>query len=167
MVRQAMPSLSDEIEEFIKRLTEQAGGRLEIQRQRLAVRFGCAPSQINYVLETRFTVDHGYAIESRRGGSGFLRIIKLSLSDPAQILEYLWDRIGETMPQREAEAIVTRLADEGCINEREAALIRAAVDSQTLQVAWPDLDRIRADLLRKMLVAVLTCGESKPRRAGE
>lgn len=152
-----MTSLSDEIEDFIKRMLEETSGRLEIRRQRLAARFSCAPSQINYVLETRFTTDRGYAVESRRGGSGFIRIIKFSLGGPGRALEFLSDRIGDSVAQREAQALIERLAEDGCLSPREAALMRAAVDREALLVDLPYRDRIRASLLKRMLVAVLSC----------
>jgi len=152
-----MANLSDEIEEFIKRLLDEASGCLEIRRQRLADRFSCAPSQINYVLETRFTTERGYAVESRRGGGGFIRIVRFSLDGHGRILEFLGDHIGDSLPQREAEAIIERLAEDGHLSPREAALMKAAVDREALLVDLPYRDRIRASLLRRMLVAVLSC----------
>lgn len=152
-----MANLSDQIERFIKEMVEAASGRLEIKRQVLAARFGCAPSQINYVLETRFTVDHGYVIESRRGGGGYLRIIHYTLSGPGRIIEFLEERVGPVLSQGEAEGIIERLADEGSLSPREAALMKAAVDRETLMVDPPHRDRLRAALLKRMLVAILSC----------
>ena len=71
-----MAQLSDSIERFIKELMEE-GSQIEVRRNELAQHFGCAPSQINYVLATRFSVDHGYIIESRRGGGGYVRIVRM------------------------------------------------------------------------------------------
>ena len=74
-----MARLSDVIEEFIKSLLKESEGQLELQRNELADFFECAPSQINYVLATRFTLNHGYYIESRRGGGGYIRIVRLDV----------------------------------------------------------------------------------------
>ena len=72
-----MRLLSDCIEDFIKTLMEDETHEIELRRNELAEHFQCAPSQINYVLATRFSVDHGYIIESRRGGGGFVRIVRI------------------------------------------------------------------------------------------
>ncbi|HEY3315082.1 MAG TPA: CtsR family transcriptional regulator [Bacillota bacterium] len=154
-----MASLSDQIEQFLKQMIEAASGRLEIQRQVLAARFGCAPSQINYVLETRFTVQRGYTVESRRGGSGYLRIIRYNLNGPARIVEFIEECLGVELPQREAEGIIERLAEEGSLSPREAALMKAVVDRETLSVDPPYRDRLRAALLKRMLVAIVSCQE--------
>ena len=152
-----MTSLSDEIEGFLKRMLEEASGRVEIRRQRLAARFGCAPSQINYVLETRFTVDRGYSVESRRGGRGYIRIVKFSLSSPEWAMEYLGDRTGDLLTQREAEAMIERLGEDGCLSLREVALMKAVVNRDSLVLDLPYRDRLRAALLKRMLAAVLSC----------
>lgn len=158
----SMPSLSDEIEEFLKQMLGEAAGRVEIRRQRLAARFGCAPSQINYVLETRFTVDRGYSVESRRGGRGFIRIVKFSLQSPEWAMEFLADRIGDTLTQREAEAFIERLGEDGYLSPRETALMKAAADREVLALEPPYRDRLRARLVKRMLAAVLSCPPVEP-----
>ena len=89
-----MARLSDMIEEFIKALLEESNGQLELQRNELADYFECAPSQINYVLATRFSLDRGYYIESRRGGGGYIRIIRLDMDNNDYIMYLLRERIG-------------------------------------------------------------------------
>ena len=84
-----MARLSDMIEEFIKALLEESNGQLELQRNELADYFECAPSQINYVLATRFSLDRGYYIESRRGGGGYIRIIRLDMDNNDYIMYLL------------------------------------------------------------------------------
>ena len=76
-----MAQLSDSIEQFIKNLMEE-DRQIDLKRNELAQHFGCAPSQINYVLATRFSIDHGYVIESRRGGGGYVRIIRIQRIGP-------------------------------------------------------------------------------------
>ena len=88
-----MAQLSDTIEQFIKALMEQ-DKQIEVRRNELAQHFGCAPSQINYVLATRFSVNHGYIIESRRGGGGYIRIVRLQPKNGRNLLDTLIHQVG-------------------------------------------------------------------------
>ena len=147
--------LSDVIEEFIKSLIKQSEGELEFQRNELAEYFECAPSQINYVLATRFSLDRGYYIESRRGGGGFVRIVKLDLDEDDYLLYLINKRIGATISQQEAQDIVTNIMERGIINEREAAIIEAGLLDKVISIPTNVRGVIRANMLKAMLVAVL------------
>jgi len=162
----AMASLSSLIERYLKRELERAGGVLELQRSELAARFACAPSQINYVLETRFTPAAGYVIESRRGGRGFIRIVRLPLRQRGQLLALLDRWVGDAIDQDGAEALIARLEEEGIAGRREAALMRAAVDRNTLAVDLPWRDVVRARLLKAMVLELLKGGEPKREDGG-
>ncbi|HEX3015249.1 MAG TPA: CtsR family transcriptional regulator [Desulfobacteria bacterium] len=145
-----MSNLVDRIEHYIKKiLQENASGFIVIQRSDLASRFECAPSQINYVLSTRFSVERGYVVESRRGGGGYLRIIKLGLDIP----EYLEDFTSRSsvITQNDADSIVRRLWEDDLITRREALLIRAVLDRNTLNLPLPERDQMRARLLAAIL----------------
>lgn len=159
-----MASLCSLIEQYLKRELERAGGVLELQRSELAARFACAPSQINYVLETRFTPAAGYVIESRRGGRGFIRIVRLPLRQRGDLLALLDRWVGDMIDQDGAEALIARLQEEGIAGHREAALMRAAVDRNTLAVDLPWRDVIRARLLKGMVLELLKGG--KPTQDG-
>jgi len=150
-----VPSLSTLIEQYLKRELERAGGVLELQRSELAARFACAPSQINYVLETRFTPAAGYVIESRRGGRGFIRIVRLPVRSRRNLLALVQRWLGEMIDQDGAEALIARLEEEGVVSAREAALMRAAVHRDTLSVDLPWRDVVRARLLRAMILELL------------
>ncbi|MFO7171586.1 MAG: CtsR family transcriptional regulator [Bacillota bacterium] len=150
-----MPNLSDYIEEYLKSLLRERDGVVEIQRSELAERFGCAPSQINYVLATRFTPEHGYLVESRRGGGGYIRIIRLNLGRE-DLLQWLQGGIGDRLTQDEAEAMIRRLQEEGFITAREAILMAAAMRRDVLAVDLPLRDLIRANLFKAMLLALLS-----------
>ncbi|MCG0238248.1 MAG: CtsR family transcriptional regulator [Firmicutes bacterium] len=150
-----MPNLSDYIEEYLKSLLRERDGVVEIQRSELAERFGCAPSQINYVLATRFTPEHGYLVESRRGGGGYIRIIRLNLGRE-DLLQWLQGGIGDRLSQDEAEAMIRRLQEEGFITAREAILMAAAMRRDVLAVDLPLRDLIRANLFKAMLLALLS-----------
>jgi transcriptional regulator CtsR len=151
-----MSNISDLIEQYLKSLLEQAGqGKIEIQRNELAVQFSCVPSQINYVLSTRFSMEHGYMVESRRGGGGFVRIVKLELDDRSVLINYLNRLIGEDITQQGAVGIIGRLLEEGLVNKRESEIMKAAVYRDVLRTALPDRDKLRASILKAMLIAIL------------
>ena len=105
-----MAQLSDNIEQFIKELMCE-DTRVELKRNELAQHFGCAPSQINYVLATRFSVDHGYIIESRRGGGGYVRIVRMQPRGDGNLLDALLTRVGNSVDEETANAIIAHLAD--------------------------------------------------------
>ena len=148
--------LSDTIEAFIKVMLGQEEQEVELKRNELAEYFRCAPSQINYVLSTRFTPDHGYVIESRRGGGGFIRIVRLQ-HEEGEYLNYLMnERIGDSIDQKSAHILLGRLAEDGNVTRDEAKLMYAALTSEALSVPIPEKlkDAVRATILRNMLLAV-------------
>ena len=151
-----MPSLTEQIEQWLKEQLLRAGGNiLEIRRSDLAEIFDCVPSQVNYVLSTRFTVERGFLVQSRRGGGGFIRIIKLRMDLPEQLQDLLKKGIGESISQAQAEGIIKRLWEEELLNERERRMLEAAVSRETLGVGLPLRDVLRARLLKAMLLALL------------
>ncbi len=151
-----MSNISDLIEQYLKRLLEQAGqGQIEIQRNELAIQFSCVPSQINYVLSTRFSMEHGYIVESRRGGGGFVRIVKLELDDRSVLINHMNRLIGEDIAQQGAVGIISRLLEEGLITRRESEIMKAAVYRDVLRTVLPDRDKLRASILKAMLIAIL------------
>ena len=155
-----MAQLSDSIERFIKELmTEDA--HVELRRNELAQHFGCAPSQINYVLATRFSLDHGYLIESRRGGGGYVRIVRMQTRGESSFLEALLNRVGNSVDEETANAILSNLRERGVITEREAALMRAAVSRNALALPISAKDVLRAAVLRNMLVQAFKNKEEK------
>ena len=128
-----------------------------MQRNQLAEHFACAPSQINYVLATRFLLEHGYLVETFRGGGGFVRITLLDF-DANQDWHQLSQYVGENIDQNKAEAIVSRLLREKLISRREAALMTAVLQRDVLAVGLPWRDSLRANILQAMLL-VLRRGE--------
>ena len=152
-----MARLSDIIEKFIKQVIHDAEGVAEIQRNELANRFNCVPSQINYVISTRFTNDRGYYVESRRGGGGFIRITRVNVSadDISVYLMHIISAIGERIGQRDADAFIMNFVDYELINPREAGVMRAAVsDKILLRIPQPERDSLRADILKNMLTVL-------------
>lgn len=153
-----MSNLVDRIERYLKAMLENSPeGVIELQRNDLAMEFGCVPSQINYVLSTRFTVQHGYLVESRRGGGGFVRLIKIPLQRMRQLEETLREMIGEKVSPGVAEGLIVRLLEEGLLTRREALILRRVVDRSTLLEA-DQPDRLRAKILRVALLSICESG---------
>ncbi|MFA5576468.1 MAG: CtsR family transcriptional regulator [Tissierellaceae bacterium] len=152
-----MPGISNIIERFIKSMIEaQEDGIVEIQRNELAEKFGCAPSQINYVLSTRFTPYKGYFIESRRGGGGYIKIIKVEIDGYEDISDIIVNTIGESITRNKAHHIVEGLMEEGIISEREHDIILASLSERSLGDENADLrNRLRASILKNILLILV------------
>ena len=151
-----MSRLSDIIEQFIKGLMEDAStDMLEIRRNELADHFNCAPSQINYVLATRFTIDKGYYIVSRRGGGGFIRIQKLDTESKPYIGQIIMEYIGDSISQFDAERILDSMEKKGIITPREREIMKAAMNEKSMNVFSPSKDIVRAGLLKSMLSVLI------------
>lgn len=147
-----MASISDEIESYIRFLIQRSpDGAIVIQRTEIAERFDCVPSQISYVLMTRFTPDRGYVVEGRRGGGGNIRVVKLDVEQ--QELAALLQQI-EAIDQARAFGLIVQVLEAGLISEREAGVMQSALKRDVLQLDLPERDRVRARLLRAMLTAV-------------
>lgn len=150
---------SDIIEQYLKQILRQSpSGMIELQRSELAELFQCVPSQINYVISTRFSLDHGYVVESKRGGGGYIRIRQVEL-DSQQPLIHMLKGIGGQLSQREAEAILARLERDGILTIREAVMLRAAVSRDVLNLELPMRDELRARLLSQMLLNLLSVSD--------
>ena len=148
--------LSDSIESFIKTMLTQEEPEVELKRNELAEYFGCAPSQINYVLATRFTQDDGYVIESRRGGGGYIRIVRVCHNAGQKLLYLVTERIGSAIGEPEAVRLIGQLRHEGIVTDTEAGIMRAAVSDAALAVPMPEpvKNAVRARTLKCMLTAV-------------
>lgn len=151
-----MARLSDIIENFIKEMLERAENNyLEIQRNELANLFNCAPSQINYVLTTRFTVNRGYYIESKRGGGGCIKITKINIDKNNYIKEVIWNNIGDEITQQEGEGYINLFEERGFITSRESKLMKAVINDKTLNLPIDIRDIVRAQILKTMLITVI------------
>lgn len=145
-------NISDIIEDHLKEILENSpSGMIELQRSELAEIFQCVPSQINYVISTRFSIDHGYIVESKRGGGGYIRIRRIEL-DKAKPLILLATRMGDQISQRESDGVIDRLLREDVITAREAAILRAVLHRDVIQVDLPLRDEIRARMLTQALI---------------
>ncbi len=146
-------SIADQIERYLKELLERSEqGVIELRRQYVAEIFACVPSQINYVLSTRFTDSHGYIVETRRGGGGFIKIAKIDIC-PTKLTSLI-NKIGAQIDQQNTEAYISRFLEDGLITRREADLIKAATHRDNLVMDLPGRDQIRANILKAMLMEV-------------
>ncbi len=148
--------LSDSIETFIKALMTEEESSVELKRNELAEYFGCAPSQINYVLATRFTLDNGYVTESRRGGGGYIRIVRVVNSAREQLMYLINERIGQSITETEAVRLIAQMVEREMITQSEGEIMRSALSSAALSIPMSDAmkDAQRARIFKAMLTAV-------------
>ncbi|EEW53966.1 transcriptional repressor of CtsR [Limosilactobacillus antri DSM 16041] len=144
-------SISDLIEAYLKEILGDSA-QIEIRRSEIANHFDVVPSQINYVIKTRFTIQNGYLVKSKRGGGGYIRIERVNLLDNIDVLNSLIQTIGDSIRERDAFAIVQTLYDEKVITQREGDLMLVALAKQTLDVGNTDVEaRLRARVLISLL----------------
>ncbi|KUO49933.1 MAG: hypothetical protein APF76_01825 [Desulfitibacter sp. BRH_c19] len=150
-----MSSLANQIQKYIKELLANSNdGYIELQRSRLAAQFLCVPSQINYVLRTRFGVKQGYVVESQQGGGGYLRIIKLPLIKE-QLLHLINQSIDTNVSEHAALELLKRLHEEGLLTKREMILMKVLVQRETFGEKFDNKEEIRAKLIKAMLITLL------------
>ena len=148
--------LSDTIEQFIKELLNEESAEVELKRNELAEYFGCAPSQSNYVLATRFSPDHGYLTESRRGGGGYIRIVRVVQSGSQRLMYLVNDRIGDSVTEEECVRLISQLKEQRIVTADEASLMASAVSTRALGVPVPDTlkNAMRAKMMKSMLMTI-------------
>ncbi len=148
-------NISDIIEQYLKqRLKRKGKNVLEIKRSEVADQFQCVPSQINYVINTRFTVEKGYLVESKRGGGGYIRIIRIKHQDESELIDEIIQMVSPKVTQQAAIDVLERLLEEKIITAREAKIMRSVMDRNILAVNLPVRDEIRSRLLTAMLTTL-------------
>lgn len=145
--------ISDLIASFLQEgLDEAEDGVLEVQRSDLAQRFNCVPSQINYVMSTRFSPERGYIVESRRGGNGYIRITRVRV-DRQTLMMHVINSLGDSVDLPSARAILTNLVTSGALEENLGRTILASVGDKALAVVPRQTrDQVRADILKQVLI---------------
>lgn len=147
--------MSDLIASFIMDALDDSGGMAELQRSNLAERFSCVPSQINYVISTRFSPEHGYIVESRRGGGGYIRITRVQAS-PQRLIMHTVNSVGDSLDLRTASAFVSNMLGTGSLDDNSAKLIMTAIGDMALRPISPEhRDLVRASIFKQMLVNTL------------
>ena len=142
--------ISDLIEEFIKELFDE-NESIEIQRNELAEQFNCVPSQINYVISTRFKPSQGYYVESRRGGGGHITIRKVSNTKEEYIMHII-NNIKDEITSNEVDILLSDFLTYNIINAKEAKLLKVATSDNVLQLNKELKDKVRGRILKNMLI---------------
>lgn len=150
-----MRNISDIIESYLKKVLEMSEKEIvEIKRSEIADKFQCVPSQINYVINTRFTIEKGYLVESKRGGGGYIRIMKVQSYDYAHLIDQVLSLIQGRISQSSAESVIFRLVEEEAITHREAKIMLSVIDRSVLYIDLPYRDELRARMLKAMLTTL-------------
>lgn len=145
--------ISDLIAGFLQDCLEEAeNGVLEVQRSDLAQRFNCVPSQINYVMSTRFSPERGYIVESRRGGNGYIRITRVRV-DRQTLLMHVINSLGDAVDLPSARAILGNLVQAGALEKAAGQTLLAAVGDKALGRVPRELrNSVRADVMKQTLI---------------
>lgn len=143
--------MSDMIEEFIKEMFQEDNDYIEIQRNDLAEQFNCVPSQINYVIETRFKPSQGYYVESKRGGGGHIAIKKINLTKSNYIMHMI-NSVGDGITAQEIDIFISNLLSYAMISQTEAKLLKAATSDKVLKIPQDMRDALRASIFKNMLL---------------
>lgn len=149
-----MANISDIIEQFILK-TMGDDESVDISRNELATFFSCAPSQINYVLETRFTVDKGFVKESRRGGGGYIKISKINLDNDEYVSNLILESVGDELSQKRLSQILEKLRNEKIITDKEKEIIFSALSDLSLAMPFTIKDNIRAKAFKNVLTTLM------------
>ena len=145
--------ITDLIASFLQdSLEESENGVLEVQRNDLAQRFNCVPSQINYVMSTRFSPERGYIVESRRGGNGYIRITRVQV-DRQTLLMHVINSLGDQVDLSSARAILSNLVQAAALEENTGRSLLAAVGDKALGAVPREVrDTVRADIMKQVLI---------------
>ncbi len=147
--------LSQYIAKMLEEMLEESGGDLSIVRNEIALRFGCVPSQINYVISSRFTPERGYLVESRRGGGGFVRIRKIPMGKNEYLMRF-FHAVGTRLDFESARVYLSELVSSGAITLREGKIILASLSDRALvEIPRTVRERVRADLFRSVILELL------------
>lgn len=148
--------MSDLVAQYILEMLDAQNGSAEIQRNELAGNLGCVPSQINYVITSRFTPEHGYIVESRRGGGGYIRISRVKM-DNGTALMHIINSIGDSLDKSTAEAMLTNMLQRQMFSMQTAKVMSTVMSDRTLRnVEQEKRDTVRADLFKNMLLTILS-----------
>ena len=151
-----MANISEQIEKFLI-ATLGENDSIDITRNSLAEYFSCVPSQINYVLETRFTVDRGYIVESKRGGGGFVKISKIKTNDSNDYLNGLFlESIGDDLSEKRFSQILDKLVSDNIMAENERVLIEASLSDDSLSMPFTIRDKVRAKAFKNVILKLMS-----------
>ena len=148
--------MSDLVAQTILEMLDSQNGNAEIQRNKLATTLGCVPSQINYVITSRFTPEQGYVVESRRGGGGYIRITRIKTDDKTMVMHVV-NSIGDSLDKMIAEVMLKNLYREQILDRKTANVMAVALSDRALKSAPQNIrDNLRADIFKNMLISTLS-----------
>ncbi len=147
--------MSDIVARYIMDMLDERDGNAEIQRNELAGLLGCVPSQINYVISSRFTPEQGYIVESRRGGGGYIRITRIT-TDRRIAIMHIVNSIGDRISEATASTILENMAGRNLIDTYEKVLILSALSDKAYKnVPQESRDLLRAAVMKNMLATIV------------
>ena len=147
--------ISEQIARIIEEMLDAGEGTASVQRNDLAQTLGCVPSQISYVISSRFTPERGYITESHRGGGGYIKIVRVPMSRDRYLMHF-YQIIGDSLTENESRAFTKNLYDSGIINDREATIISHVLSSESLSKLSPEgRNIVRADIMRHIIRALM------------
>lgn len=147
--------LTDYIAQIIDEMLNESGGDLEIKRNEMATKIGCVPSQISYVIASRFTPERGYIIESRKGGGGCIRIVRKQMHKNEYLMHFFY-AIGDRITENEAVAYINNLLGQDIVSPREAVMMNGALSNSALSVLpRPARDEARAGIFKHMVLSIM------------
>lgn len=145
-------NISELVARAIIEMLDSSDGSAEIQRNELASSLGCVPSQINYVITSRFTPEHGYTVESRRGGGGYIRITRIRLDRPSALM-HLVNCVGTEIDDRSAKAIISNLRMNDIVsNDACTVMLAACSENAYREIPAQERNKLRASILKQMLI---------------
>ena len=151
--------MSDLVANYIMRALDESDGNAEIQRNVLAGELGCVPSQINYVITSRFTPEQGYIVESKRGGGGYIRITRVT-TDRRSAIMHIVNSIGDKLSSSSAAIMLRNMKDSGIISAYDSALMSAALSDKAYGDTPPQKrDSLRASIFKKLLITHMIINE--------
>ncbi len=146
-----MQTISDIIEKFLLESFNESD-EIELSRNELADYFNCVPSQINYVLSTRFTLEKGYLIDSQRGGGGYIKIQRMVIDDDYK--NFIFERIGTSIDFSTASGILQTLCSNDVLSDEQEECIRVAISDKSLKNSYGIENEIRAKILKNTLATI-------------
>lgn len=147
--------LTDYIAQIIDEMLNESGGDLEIKRNEMATKIGCVPSQISYVITSRFTPERGYIIESRKGGGGCIRIVRKQMHKNEYLMHFFY-AIGDRITENEAVAYINNLLGQDIVSPREAVMMNGALSNSALSaLPRPVRDEARAGIFKHMVLSIM------------
>lgn len=149
--------LTDHIAQLIEEMLNESNGILELQRNEMANRIGCVPSQISYVISSRFTPERGYMIESRRGGGGCIRIVRKEMGKNEYLMHFFF-ALGDEVDEATAVAFLKNLTENSYITDRELRISAAVISDAALSSLPPSQRKtVRASVLKQLVLSLMSC----------